>query len=201
VTLITTVTAHIPPREAMLAEALASVEAQTHADREVIVVTDVDRRGAWWAKNEGVRQSHGDWITFLDDDDQLLPDHHAHLLACAMETGADVIYPHFYIRGDEWPEPHEDGFAWLFGLPFDEERVRASSTIPGGGSLIRGSLLRELGTPQLGDPEFGPEVYYDDWAMYIRLLNAGAKFVHLAERLYVWRHWGAGNTSGKADRW
>ena len=197
--MISTIIAHIPTRADLLAEALASVAAQTYPDREVIVVTDRDRHGAWWTKNEGVRQSHGDWITFLDDDDYLLPDHHSHLLACAEETGADVIYGWYTIingQGQEIPDFQPQHF----GAPFDEAECRQHSYLPGSGPLIRGALLRELGYPQEGDPEFGPGVYYDDWAMYLRLLNAGAWFVHLPEKLYVWRHNGL-NTSGKPDRW
>ena len=35
---------------------------------ELIVVEDKERRGASWARNEGIRKSHGDIIAFLDDD-------------------------------------------------------------------------------------------------------------------------------------
>lgn len=192
--LVTTVIPHIPVRANLLGIAVASVHSQTHPQTEVVVVTDIDHRGAAWNISQGVARSHGDWVTLLGDDDWLLPAHHEHLLAAQRETGADVVYPWYEMVGRDDFQPER------FGVAFDETECRRASFIPGGGSLIRGDLLRSIGIPQPGDPEFGPEVIYDDWAMYLRLLDAGARFHHLAERLYCWRVW-PGNTSGKGDRW
>ncbi len=41
---------------------------QTRPPEEVIVVTDTDRRGPSWARNEGIRRSRGTLIAFTDDD-------------------------------------------------------------------------------------------------------------------------------------
>ncbi len=201
-TLITTIVPHIPPRKAMLKETLASIKAQTHTDRETIVITDTEHHGSWWSVAQGVAQSTGEWITLCADDDYLLPIHHERCLIEAEDRCVDVLYPWYYPKGEAWSglRPDHDPHAWLFGLPFDEARVRASSTIPGGGSLIRGDMLRSIGIPKPGDPEWPPDNPYDDWAMYLRLLNRGAVFYHLPERLWIWR-FHAGNTSGKGDRW
>lgn len=80
----------------MLRRAVASVLAQTYGDLEIIVVDDgshdqiasvleafgdarlryirhASRRGASAARNSGLRESHGDYIAFLDSDDEWLP--------------------------------------------------------------------------------------------------------------------------------
>jgi glycosyltransferase involved in cell wall biosynthesis len=82
-------------RSDMLAEALASVRAQTFTNYEIIVVSNGEMpenrkrseavttaAGAAWsalpfgnssaARNFGVAQAKGDWIAFLDDDDGCL---------------------------------------------------------------------------------------------------------------------------------
>jgi glycosyltransferase involved in cell wall biosynthesis len=41
---------------------------QTRPPDEIITVLDRDRRGAAWARNEGLRQAKGDLIAFIDDD-------------------------------------------------------------------------------------------------------------------------------------
>lgn len=46
-------------------EALAR---QTRPAEEIITVVDHDRRGAAWARNEGLRRAKGDLIAFIDDD-------------------------------------------------------------------------------------------------------------------------------------
>src|SRR5689334_18344661 len=82
-------------RPAMLLRALHSVTSQTFRPREVIVVCDgpdeeaaalvsrehpsvrllqlKTRSGAAVARNLGVQAARADWVAFLDDDDQWLP--------------------------------------------------------------------------------------------------------------------------------
>jgi glycosyltransferase involved in cell wall biosynthesis len=46
----------------------AALQRQTRPPDEVIVIEDIERRGAAWARNEGIRRSGGDLIAFIDDD-------------------------------------------------------------------------------------------------------------------------------------
>src|SRR5690349_23864423 len=52
---------------------LASVEAQTYTDREVVLVRGVEPQGR--AINQGVRESKGEIVVVIDDDSRLADEH------------------------------------------------------------------------------------------------------------------------------
>lgn len=61
-----------PNHRDIVYEAVASAQAQT-VPCSVFVVNDTHRRGAAWARNEGIRQGHAPFVVFLDADDLLMP--------------------------------------------------------------------------------------------------------------------------------
>jgi len=99
-------------RPVLLAEALASVRAQTFRNYEVIVVSngetddmgrasreaavgcvylELDHGNVSVARNAGIDRARGEWIAFLDDDDLWLPTKLERQVAEAQRTGADMI--------------------------------------------------------------------------------------------------------------
>ncbi len=112
------VTVVIPCRnvERLVDRALASALAQDHADLEVVVVDDGSTDGtlgrveavaaahpgrvrviaqpglgAGAARNAGLRAATGEWVQFLDADDELAPGKVAGQLEVALAAGADVV--------------------------------------------------------------------------------------------------------------
>lgn len=96
-------------REELLAECLESLAAQTYRPLEVVVVQDggdsaqkvaerferdmvvrfvaLPKGNRCIAGNAGLQAAQGEWLNFLDDDDQLLPRHLELLVAAALGPG------------------------------------------------------------------------------------------------------------------
>jgi glycosyltransferase involved in cell wall biosynthesis len=154
-------------RPEMLAEALASVRAQTFTDYEIIVVSNgesqemcrrsevmarqfgcryfaLKRGNVAVARDFGVEQAQGEWTALLDDDDIFLPTKLEHQLAEAERTGADMIagdYVEFWNDGREIVVRPRAPEGWSF--------VRAASrmdwwAIPGA-TLVRTNIYRTVG--------------------------------------------------------
>jgi len=184
---------HIPTRVAELQRALASVWNQTLQPDVVVVAIDNGRTGSAATRNRGLWYAATEWIAFLDDDDELLPNHLEVLLRAAIDANAGVVYPGCRVvdpAGNEVPQRDEWG---RFGQQFDPELLRQRSYIPVTSLVHRyAAQVSHFGAPPGSD--------YDDWGFYLRVLDAGVKFVHVPEVTWVWHHHGA-NTSGRADRW
>jgi glycosyltransferase involved in cell wall biosynthesis len=163
----------------MLARAVASVRAQT-VPVELITVEDTAGEGAAVTRQRGIDQVTTPWVTFLDSDDEMDPDHIEHLLACAQETGADYVYPWFRVAGGS------DPFPMFFGKPWDDAAPH-STTIT---ILVRTELAQRIGFVGL---------YGEDWQFTLKCVADGAKIVHLPRRSWTWHH-GSHNSSGCPGR-
>lgn len=108
-------------RANLLRRAIQSVLDQTYQDFELVVVDDActdnteeivkrfnDHRvryihhavnkGLSGARNTGIKNSNGEYITFLDDDDEWLPEYLAKVISCveAKDTSIGLVYCSFY---------------------------------------------------------------------------------------------------------
>lgn len=199
---MTTVAVVIPTiegREGVLQRALLSVARQTRLPDQVVVETDPDRTGAAATRNRALMRVTCDWTAFLDDDDTLYPQHLERLLATAESTGADLVYPWFDgINQGLLAVPVDGQLCDPFGVPFGAEQVEHllghANFIPVT-VLARTDLLREVGG--FASPPWAlPEVPCEDWGCWVRLLLAGATFVHLPEVTWTWRS-DVAHTSGR----
>ena len=192
---VTVVIPHIPTRPNKLVRAVKSVVTQTQRPTDISIAIDIQRQGSAVTRNRALYSAITTWVAFLDDDDYLYPEHLDVLLKHAEVTQADVIYPGCNVinaEGRSIPAREEWG---RFGKPFDANLLREKSYIPVT-SLVRTSLAQRA---LFGRP-FGVDTPYDDWGFYLRLLDAGAQFAHVAEITWVWSHHGQ-NTSGQPSRW
>lgn len=204
---ITVCIATIPPRRKQLKRALASVTAQTMQPAAIIVEFDHERTGAAATKNRAAARATTPWLAFLDDDDQFMP-HHLETLRGHIDHWvpdlADVVYsiplcPQ--LPGDQDPNGR-------YGMPFSEPELRRRSYIQTT-SLVRRHLFDLAGGFQLPDRTMpdGSPCPYDDWGLWLAMLDKGARFLHVPEQTFIWNHWGRGergvpgNTSGQPDRW
>lgn len=195
---IAVVTPHIPTRTDELVRAVMSVTAQTLQPDEHIIVTDNRHDGAARTRNRAMYPVLTDWIAFLDDDDEFMPNHLEVLYNAAIRSdiNVDVVYSGCQVLdGDlnEIPRREEWG---RFGQLFDPELLRTKAYMPVT-SLVKTDLAVQA---LFGPPATHPDSEYDDWGFYLRLLDLGAKFLHVPEVTWIWHHHGK-NTSGQSDRW
>jgi len=191
---ITVVIPTVPPRAKLLARAVRSVEKQQGLDGAPVLLVEIDtgREGPAVVRNRGVKQVQTPWVAFCDDDDELLPHHLSTLAAAAAETGADLVWPWFEVVGGTDPFPQHRGRQWD---PEDPHQIPVTV-------LLRTGLFREVGG--FRQPETGRTDRYgnragEDFDLWCRLSEAGARFHHVDEITWRWHHWG-GNSSGLPSR-
>lgn len=188
--MITVVIASIPSRLALLDRALTSVEQQSLKATDVIVQVDVNREGAAAARNRALEAVDTEWVAFLDDDDELLPDHLKLCGRAARLTGADVVYPGYECAGGEDP-------VGCFGIPFDGDLLQRRNFIPVT-VVARTGAVRAAGGFQERPDEHGDPC--EDWGLWLAMHANGATFCHLPRRTWRW-NLAPGSTRGRADRW
>lgn len=181
------ITAALPSRVDQLAEAAASVRAQQHPPIEHLVRFDYDRRGSAYTRNALLASVNGDYVAVLDDDDVLYPNHLALLVRAVEETDADIVYPFCDVEGRA---------GWNPSRTFDEVALRQGNYIPVT-ALIRTTLLDRVG----GWPESAASPGgFEDWALWLKALDAGARFFCVPE--VTWRYrLHSGSKTYLGERW
>lgn len=195
-TSVTAVIPTIPPRKMALRRACNSVFAQTFGRVETAISIDTRRLGSAATRNRALGRVTTPWSAFLDDDDYWMPNHISTLMAAAeLRPDVDVIYTGCRVVGADGREiPRQEEWG-RFGEPFDPDLLLKGSYIPVT-SMVRTKAAQRA---KFGPPA-GVVTPYDDWGFYLRLLHAGAKFLHVPKVTWVWIH-NSQNTSGQATRW
>jgi glycosyltransferase involved in cell wall biosynthesis len=193
-------------RPRLLLRAIDSVLRQTHQEIEVIVIVDRPSQEtvsavqsvndprvrlilnpysltAGGARNAGVDHATGEWIAFLDDDDEWLPNKLERQIAFAsgrppalVSCLSRIVTPSAtYI----WPQVTYDN-----SIPVDEYLFDRNSLFGGSGFIQTSSYLLPR---QLFDRvRFDPESRHDDWAFLLRLSKqVGARIETVPEVLAV----------------
>jgi glycosyltransferase involved in cell wall biosynthesis len=155
-------------REATLARAVQSVLAEVELALEVIVVDDASadetarvahalaradhrvtvlrheqNRGAQAARNTGLRAATGEWIAFLDSDDEWLPGSLARRLDLARTERADWVHADCLVQRPEDAAPAAMGIAPLAGSIYAQLLRKPGPLFPS--LLVRRGALRLIG--------------------------------------------------------
>lgn len=184
-----------------LGQAVQSALAQTRPDLEVLIVDDGStdttaavarafgdervrylhqaNRGLSGARNTGLRQARGAFLTFLDADDAFLPDKLAVLLA-EFERGPDLGL----LAGQAIPiDQHGQRVGRLFdrGLPDDVSQLALGNPLHVGSVLLRRAWQERVG-------EFDENLRsYEDWDLWLRLARAGCPMRFVAQPVSLYR--------------
>lgn len=208
---VTVVIPTIPPRRALLERALRSVLAQTLPAAAVSVAVDLNREGAAKTRQRALDAVQTEWAAFLDDDDELLPNHLA-VLVLAARSGPHVSYLWSRFRtaipNQDRHGRQDGGFrfrdgpdplgAGTFEQWNDEQPAQTTIT-----TMVRTELARDVGgfAPP-GDGEVDGQRAGEDWDFTLRCRAAAglSGMRHVPVVTWIWHHHGA-NTSGLPDRW
>jgi len=196
--------------EKYIARAIASVQAQTCEDWEIVVVDDAstDRtcdvveelasrdarirllrhksnQGPGAARNTAIDVAQGEWIAVLDADDACRPERLEKMLGAATHTGADFIADNqiFYDEAlqREVGIAHELSEEWIWITA--EEIFRSEKTMRFGEMqpLIRRSFIAKHGLRYNPKFRFGEDLYFT-----AELLFCGARAILLAQPYYIY---------------
>jgi glycosyltransferase involved in cell wall biosynthesis len=187
-----------------LGAAIRSVLEQTRQDFEIIVVDDgstdgtysvahafadprvryvyQENRGLSAARNTGIRHATGEFLSFLDSDDQFLP-RNLELLRDAFEGDPDLgLAAGQAVLIDEQGQPldkvydrrpPEKGPEWLLGNPLAVDSI-----------LLRRSWIDTVG------PFDETLRAYEDWDLWLRLARAGCRMGWVCQPVSLYRFHG-----------
>lgn len=210
-------------RPALVERAIRSVLAQSYPIHEVIVVIDGDdpetvgrleviaeprlqwvvhsvKSGAGPARDTGVEAATGDWIAFLDDDDEWMPTKIERQLAVApadgralimtqfrcLEPGVDLIKPtRLYANAETIDEWLFDRHSWFRG---GEAMLQTS------GLMAPRAMFKQL--------RFRDTKQHEEWELAIRAVKElGYSFIIVPEPLVIYYAPGEGPSLSKSYTW
>lgn len=178
----------IPRRLNLLNRAVESVKRQT-ANVKMIVEVDCDKQGAMVTRNKALARVDTPWVAFLDDDDELYPDHCELLYDLAVRSDSDVAYGGFTVLGDEeYPQPSPLEYGNL-GDPFNAEELLRGNYIPVTVVAQTKKLI------DAGGFQYATGTKFEDYGLWLKLLNTGARFTPWHEATWKWTR-GSGRTEG-----
>lgn len=174
---------------------------------KVIVAEDTEKQGAARTRHRGLMGVTTEWTAFLDDDDEMLPNHLVELYNAV--RGRDIQYAWSRFR-IQFPNGEiQQGPAFLGKKAFsqwdDEDPCQTTVT-----TLVWTGLAHHVGGfAQFDDTgaEIDGQRRGEDYEFTMRMRKAGANFHHVPQVTWVWHHHGigepgvSGNTSGLPERW
>ncbi|HEX7324220.1 MAG TPA: glycosyltransferase family 2 protein [Rhodanobacteraceae bacterium] len=186
-------------KSAILSETIASVTSQWYSHWELIVIDDhspsnavgtvtgrlsdprisvtrlAENRGISGATNAGLARATGDYVVFLDHDDELTPDCLYELALCIDRGHPDYVY------SDEDKLDVDGTFRDPFFKPDWSPDTMMSIMLTCHVSCVRRSLANDVG---------GLRSEYDgsqDWDFVLRVTERAKLIAHIPKVLYHWR--------------
>ncbi|MDA8084418.1 MAG: glycosyltransferase [Nitrospiraceae bacterium] len=171
-----------PPDMAEIRSALTDIE---------LVYQDIPvNRGRAAAGNTGIEAARGEYIAFLDDDDEYYPGHISELVSCMREHYAPVVYADCEVRQMRY-DAGSDSFEQTSSEPFlsydfDPALLLFTNYIPLICAMFHRRVFDEIGG---FDTSFD---LYEDWDLFIRASRTYS-FTHLRHLSAVYNKWDAGS--------
>ena len=169
-------------RRVVLADTLATIERQSYAALEIVVVNDagcdvadvvarfprarlIDRAqngGPAAARNTGMHAARGAFIIFFDDDDEMFPDHVATLAGALERSGLDVAYGQMlnaFASTDANGHYHADAFL-AHDAVLDHAEIQWAGSLATTAVMFRRSIVGDVGDV---DERLGANEDFEFW--------------------------------------
>jgi glycosyltransferase involved in cell wall biosynthesis len=199
-------------RPQLIKRALQSIASQTYRPIEVVIVNDggcdldmneiktilgdaelnyvrlEQNTGRAHAGNVGISHAQGDFIGFLDDDDEFYPEHISELIGFLMDKKADYsgIYSDSIIINREYNSEgtiiHETNKGLFRSWDFSSDILLFENYIPLHCSILLKSDLEEI---EGFDESFE---LFEDWDLFIRITEKKPLY-HIAKATTQYIHW------------
>lgn len=151
-------------------------------DDSRFILLDKPNGGLSSARNHGLAQARGEWITCLDADDALQPNALRRYLETARDTGADIVVGNLCSALTMPPIP-------LPVLPQLLSPRKAIKTVLLQNHILNstcGSLYRrDIFFPD--GPRYREGRWYEDLDIFYRLFERASRIAYLPEKLYFYR--------------
>jgi glycosyltransferase involved in cell wall biosynthesis len=178
---VSVITPSLPGRIAELAECMQAVAAQT-VPVVHLIRPDIDRVGPAVIRAELLDEAVTDLVAFCDDDDLLDPDHIETLAKAIDAAGAELAWswhrtePRHSVRT---PRPRSVADAVKIMLA-------GRNVIPVTVVARRSAILEAGG--------FQPMDRFEDYALWLRMLDAGHRFAYVRRETWTYRFLGENRT-------
>nr|WP_279342387.1 glycosyltransferase family 2 protein [Geotalea sp. SG265] len=154
------------------------------------IIQDVNS-GAQAARNRGIRESIGEWVAFLDSDDEWLPSKIEKQVAALYSVKFD---PMTVVHSDCYRIDHVSGTKTLCSIPLTHGISVSKTVLSSIGPMFQGMLtsktaLKSIGLLDVNVPS------YQEWDTAIMLANC-CRFIHIREPLFAY-HLHHGETISK----
>lgn len=178
----------------MLKRAISSIVDQTVRPESIVVEPDPLKTGAAATRDRALAKVDTEFVAFLDDDDEFGERHLELLLGEIQITGADLVYPWFTVVGGTDPFPQH------FQKPWNDLHPHQTTVT----FIARTKVIRDAGgftgtDLSLDGIDLEGHRAGEEYRLVLRMVNNGAKIVHLPYRTWTWHHH-QHNTSGQPDR-
>ena len=180
------------------AQVLAGYEALGRPGRTVRVLSQ-DNAGCGAARNRALGQVAGDFVTFLDADDELLP-HHLEVLVGRYqqlqhepERRRTVVYANGWYCTPSGINPRRLQYRERMPAPDEQRSVVLEYNIGSLYGLFPRSFFEEVG---VFDPE---QVFVEDWELWLRAVYSGWRFDRVEEVTSILA-WSGGSMQSQRDR-
>jgi glycosyltransferase involved in cell wall biosynthesis len=203
-TVFVSVVIPVSNRETVIERAVYSVIRQSLPPHEIIIVNDgssdntltvckkllapgvriisLDKQyGAQKARNAGIRAARGNWIAFLDSDDEWLPNQLGKLAARLRDVDYD---PATMVYCDCYVQKGRSAARQVWRRPHIEEKNAYREVLMYGGPLFQGMLTSKAALEKMGLLDESIQAY-QEWDTAIQL-GRFCRFLHVQEPLFIY---------------